>query len=181
MSINPDGSLEHLMLRIAVGDHAAFRTLYDQQSPQLYGLALRLLRQPEIAADAVHDTFVEIWQRAARFDPERGSVGAWLGTLLRYRAIDIHRRTRREESGYERPEEVDRAPDPLDNLESSEQGRALRLCLDTLEPRYREVVVLAFLDGQSHAELAQTLATPLGTIKSWVRRALGALRSCLGS
>ena len=85
-----------LLKRCGEQDNAAFRRLYELQSPRLYALALRLMQQPMLASDAVHDAFVQVWQRSARFDPDRGSAEAWLGSLVRYRAIDILRRRSRE-------------------------------------------------------------------------------------
>lgn len=172
-------SLDLLLSRCGGGDRNAFRQLYDLQSARLYGQALRLTRQPQLAADAVHDAFLQVWQRSSRFDPSRGRAEAWLSSLLRYRAIDILRKRGRENYGAEPVEEPDTSPDPLDQLVSSAEGTALRRCLDELEEGQRRVVLLAFVDGLSHSELAARLQAPLGTVKSWVRRALLGLRRCL--
>src|SRR6185437_3568998 len=84
-----DAMLDDLLHRCRDGDAAAFRRLYDAESPRLYGLALRITGQAALAADAVHDAFLQVWQKATRFDPGRGSAGAWLTALVRYRAIDL--------------------------------------------------------------------------------------------
>lgn len=178
--IRDDGeALNGLLSRCGGGDRAAFRRLYDLQSARLYGQALRLTRQPQLAADAVHDAFLQVWQRSSRFDPARGHAEAWLSSLLRYRAIDILRKRSRENYGVEAADEPDPGPDPLHQLVSSSDGIALRRCLDQLEEGQRRVVLLAFVDGLSHSELASRLQAPLGTVKSWVRRALLGLRRCL--
>ena len=174
-------SLDSLLSSCGGGDRAAFRRLYDLQSARLYGQALRLTRQPQLAADAVHDTFLQVWQRSSRFDPTRGQAEAWLSSLLRYRAIDILRKRGRENYGAEPVDEPDTSPDPLDQLVATAEGTALRRCLDQLEEAQRRVVLLAFVDGLSHSELAIRLQAPLGTVKSWVRRALLGLRRCLES
>lgn len=161
------------------GDRVAFRRLYDLQSPRLYGLALRMMQQPALAADAVHDAFVQVWQRAARFDPARGAAEAWLASLLRYRAIDILRQRSREQYGHEGGDEPDPAPDAFAHVAAKADSAALQRCLAELEDGQRRVVLLAFMDGLSHSELAARLQAPLGTIKSWVRRALLGLRRCL--
>lgn len=168
-----------LLRRCAEGDAGAFHTLYEQQGPTLYGLALRMTRQPALAADALHDTFLQVWQQAARFDPNRGPAEAWLIGLLRFRTIDILRRRRREEPGYEPFDSVDDGPDPFERLRASSENLALHRCLATLEAAQQRVIHLAFVDGLSHAELAVRLAAPLGTVKSWIRRALLGLRRCL--
>jgi RNA polymerase sigma factor (sigma-70 family) len=170
-----------LLRRCAGGDRAAFRLLYDRWGNRLYGLALRITRQPALAADATQDAFVRIWQQAHRFDPERGGPEAWLVGILRYRALDIVRRQSREVPGYE-PEEIeDEAPDALARLVSTAEGAALHRCLGELDQDRRRLVVMAFVDGLSHSELALRMKVPLGTVKSWIRRSLISLRGCLAS
>jgi RNA polymerase sigma-70 factor, ECF subfamily len=170
-----------LLRRCAEGDAAAFRALYEQQAPRLYGLALRMTRQPALAADALHDAFLQVWQQAARFDPARGTAEAWLIGLLRFRAIDIVRRRAREEPGYEPRDSADDTADPFEQLRASSESAALYRCLVTLERGQQRIIRLAFLDGLSHTELAASLAAPLGTVKSWIRRALLDLKRCLES
>ncbi len=161
------------------GDRAAFRRLYELWGARLHGIALRITRQPSLAADATHDAFVEVWQRAARFDPARGSPESWLVSLVRYRALDIVRRRAREVGGYEPADEPADTPDALAALIESAEGAALQHCLDDLDPERRRIILLAYIDGLSHGELSERLRLPLGTVKSWIRRGLRALRGCL--
>jgi RNA polymerase sigma-70 factor (ECF subfamily) len=177
----PDGleDAAHLLRRCAGRDRAAFRALYDTWAPRLHGIALRITRQPTLAADATHDAFVQIWQQASRFDPDRGGAEAFLVSLVRYRALDIVRRRGRETSGYEPTDQPDEAPDALTQLIGSTQGAALQRCLQRLDEDRRKLVVLAFINGLSHSELARTLSLPLGTVKSWLRRSLLLLQECL--
>jgi RNA polymerase sigma-70 factor (ECF subfamily) len=179
--IDEQTTLDALLRRCAAADRSALRELYDRESSRLYGLALRITRQPSLAADAVQDTFLQVWQQAGRFDPSRGAAGAWLASLARYRAIDIARRRMREQPGYEAPEQEDPAPDALTQLVGSFEAEALRRCLATLDDKRRQLIVMAFVDGLSHSELAERLAAPLGSIKSWIRRSLAALKTCLTS
>jgi RNA polymerase sigma-70 factor (ECF subfamily) len=175
------GELEGLVAAAATGDRAAFQRLYELQSPRLYGLALRMTRDAGMAADALHDAMLQAWQKASRYDPSLGPVEAWLVGLLRYRAIDLIRRYGRERPGFEAEAEgTDPEPDALSRLVESEDTSALRRCLAALDERYRRVVVLSFMDGLSHTELAERLTAPLGTVKSWIRRGLLNLRECLG-
>lgn len=173
--------LTHLLQLCGAGDRAAFRQLYEAEAPRLYGLALRITRQKELAADAVHDALLQAWRNAARFDAGRGSAQAWLTGLVRYRAIDLVRSRARETTGVDVTEEADTAPDPLQRLAASASGRALRQCLHVLDDNQRRAIMLAFVEGLSHTELAERLETPLGTVKSWIRRGLLALKACLGS
>jgi RNA polymerase sigma-70 factor, ECF subfamily len=172
--------LAALLARCGTGDAAAFRSVYDLQSARLYGIALRITRQPSLAADAVHDAFMQVWQRAARFDEARGSAEAWLTGLVRYRAIDILRKTGRETTGAMPIDGEDDGPGPLEALLASTEGAALHRCIEQLDPSQRRSIMLAFIEGLSHSEIAARIATPLGTVKSWVRRGLIALRECLG-
>jgi len=173
--------LAKLLGRCAGGDATAFRALYSAQSPRMHGLAMRITRDPALAADAMHDAFVQVWKQAVRFDPERGAAGAWLTSIVRYRALDITRRRVREQPGYEAPEQEDESPDALSQLVTSAEGAALRRCLEELEPDRRALLISAYTDGLSHSELADKTGSPLGTIKSWIRRSLASLKRCLES
>src|ERR1700744_299574 len=170
-----------LLRRCAASDGAALRMLYDRWSSRLYGIALRITRQSPLASDAMHDAFVQIWQQAGRFDPDRGTPEAWMVGMVRYRALDLIRRQGREVLGYEAEELEDEAPDGLARLVSTAEGAALHRCLAELEEARRKLVVMAFVDGLSHSELAERMRVPLGTVKSWLRRSLISLRGCLAA
>ena len=169
-----------LIAACAAQDRAAFRQLYARWSARLHGVAMRITRDPALAADATHDAFVQVWQQAGRFDPNLGEPHSWLMSLARYRALDMVRRRGREVLGHEpADQEADQAPDPLASLLASVDGSALHRCLQTLSEERRRLVVLAFVEGYSHSQLAAKLAVPMGTVKSWIRRSLIGLRECL--
>jgi RNA polymerase sigma-70 factor (ECF subfamily) len=169
---------EVLLQRCAQGDRAAFRALYDRHAPRLYAVALRITRHGNLAADTVQEAFIQIWQNSKQFDTSRGSAEGWMVGLTRYRALDLVRRAgpAMQPIGDE-PDTA--AIDQLDRLDANAEGRALRQCLERLEPNRRRLVVMAFVEGFSHAELAAQFVIPLGTIKSTIRRSLAALRECL--
>jgi len=173
-------SLQELIEAAARGSRAALKRLYELESRRLYGIALRITRRPELAADALQDAFVQIWQNAATFTAERGEAAAWLAGIVRYRALDAVRRAGREVLSDD-PALGDRAeqPDVLERLDDARAQGALKRCLEGLEQNQRRCIVLAFVDGFSHAEIAARLPAPLGSVKSWVRRGLLSLRSCL--
>jgi RNA polymerase sigma-70 factor (ECF subfamily) len=173
------GNLAALIQRIAAGDRAAFKHVYDTHSPRLYAVAVRITRQGALAADAVQDAFLQLWRNAGQFDTARGNPEAWLVSLVRYRALDIARRRVREVSDEEAPEQIDTDPDPLARLASSQDAAALHSCLGALEAERRRLLSLAFVEGLSHSEVADRLQLPLGTVKSWIRRSLQSLRLCL--
>jgi len=171
--------LAALIPRIAAGDRAAFRRVYDTHAPRLYAIALRITRQAPLASDAVHDAMLQLWRNAGQFDTGRGNPVAWLVSLVRYRALDIARRRTREVSDENLPEPLDEDPDPLERLSASRDAAALHACLGQLEAERRRLLALAFIDGLSHSEVADRLKLPLGTVKSWIRRSLQSLRLCL--
>src|SRR5271155_1251570 len=154
MVLEEDDTLEALLGACAIGDRRAFRQLYDQESPQLFGLALRILRQQSAAADAVQDAFLQIWQKASTFDPARGSAKAWLASIVRYRALDTAQRRAREVLTDD-PALADEAEefDPVAALSAGRDGDRLHACLGGLEDRSRQAIVLAFVDGLTHTEI----------------------------
>ena len=168
-----------LLARCADADRVAFRRLYDTQSPLLYAVALRITRDAALASDAVHDAMLQVWRNAARFDPALGQGRSWLVSLVRYRALDTVGRTKREVLGAEIAEPADPEPLALERLEASREGAALHHCLQGVEPVRRGLVVMAFVEGLTHAQVAARVGQPLGTVKSSIRRALLALRACL--
>ncbi len=168
-----------LLARCGRGDAKAFRMLYDANSARLYGVALRITRNPALASDAVHDAMLQVWRNSDRYDPERGNAEGWLVSLVRYRALDIARKQGRELTGLEIPEQADDEPDVLSRMVASAEGSALKACLERVEPPRRRLVILAFIEGLTQSEIAQRVGQPLGTVKSSIRRALIALRSCL--
>ncbi|MCI0752492.1 sigma-70 family RNA polymerase sigma factor [Teichococcus vastitatis] len=172
--------LTGLLAAVAAGDRAALRGVYDRQSVRLFGVANAILRDRDRAADALHDAFLNIARRAEQFDPGRGAAEAWLGGIVRHAALDIARRQGREILTDD-PALGDAAVDAsaLDSVAARADGRRLRDCLLALEERNRHGILLAFVHGLSHAQIAARLDQPLGTVKAWIRRGLAQLRGCL--
>ena len=179
VSENATAETAALLARCAQADGRAFRQLYESCSAKLYGVALRITRNPALAADAVHDAMLQVWRNADRYTPERGGAEGWLVSLVRYRALDIIRKHGRESTGVEVPEQVDEDPDALSRLVADSDAAALRACLETVDASRRRLVLLAFIDGLTQSEVAQQVGQPLGTVKSSIRRVLMALRACL--
>ncbi|HYB10271.1 MAG TPA: sigma-70 family RNA polymerase sigma factor [Alphaproteobacteria bacterium] len=175
---SPDALIE----AVGHGSKTALRRLYELESRRLYGIALRIVRRPDVAADVLQDCFIQVWQNARSFSVERGTGAAWLTGIVRFRALDAARKFRRE-IPTDDPTLGD-APldsDAIEKIDAAAAARALRRCLDLLDERQRRCVLLAFVDGMSHTEIAERIAAPLGSVKSWVRRGLLSLRSCLQS
>lgn len=172
--------LAALLAAVAAGNQDALRVLYERQSRRLFGIADAILRDPDLAADAVQDAFVRVSQRAAQFDPARGGAAAWLGGIARYAALDIARRRGREVPTDDPTLGDGRAePDALDHVARDQAARHLHASLRALEEPQRAPLVLAFVHGLSHAQLAARLKLPVGTVKSTLRRTLERLRKSL--
>lgn len=174
--------IDRLLVAIGTGDRRALEALYRQAASHLFGIALRITRKAGLAEEVVQDVFIAVWRNGARFDRSRGSGMAWLGTITRNRALDVIERDRRLQPLDEAAvaEIPDLSADALTRLAADEDARRLRACLDTLGDDHRRALMLAFYDGATHEEVAARLGSPLGTVKSWVRRALLRLKECLG-
>lgn len=180
-----DISREHLASRlqaVAARDQAALREVYELTSAKLFGVCLRILATREEAEDVLQEVYVNVWNRAASFDPARSSPITWLAAIARNKAIDRLRALGPRTADRPLPEDdsiADGAMDALSRLEHSEQHQRLRACLDELEQRTRTAIVAAFYGGETYDALAQRGNVPLSTMKTWIRRGLIALRGCL--
>ena len=175
--------LVELMRRVALRDRSAFEELYRATSAKLFGIALRILRRHDLAEEALQDTYAKIWDRAADFDPDRASPITWMGTIIRYRALDDVRRKAMISledlpAGFDIEDDQ---PDPLAARQRSDELRQLLACLDKLEPKHRTMVLLAYYHGTSRETLAARFDAPVATVKTWLRRSLARLRECLST
>ena len=170
---------EALPALVARGDEAALAELYDRFGRVAYGLALRIVRDANLAEDAVQDAFLAAWRTAISFDPGRGKASTWLLTLVHRRAVDVVRREerRRAEPLDAEPAAVGAATD--DSSELREQRQAVQSALAQLPPDQRQALELAYYGGLSQSELAERLGVPLGTVKSRMFTALAKLRDLL--
>jgi RNA polymerase sigma-70 factor (ECF subfamily) len=170
------------MARVAAGDRAALRIVYQATSAKLFGVCLRILKDRSEAEDVLQDVYVTVWRKAASFDPSRASPITWLVAIARNRSIDRLRAgavSRRMDPIDAADEVGDPAPAALEQVEAAEQSGRLRTCLQELEERQSAAIRSAFLDGTTYEELAARMGVPLGTMKSWIRRGLLKLRACL--
>lgn len=180
--ISPESaSLTQLLIRAGRQDQQAFAELYQLTSSKLYGVCLRMLHDRSDADEVLQETWATVWRRAASFDADKASAITWLVTLARNKAIDRLRRHREQQldEPLKLEEIVDTDPTPSANAETSQEYQRLQLCLGALEARQRTVVREAFFTGATYNQLATRCDVPLGTMKSWIRRSLLQLRTCL--
>ena len=157
------------LVRVATGDRAALRIVYQDTSAKLFGVCLRILNDRSEAEDVLQDVYVTVWRKAASFDPAKASPITWLVAIARNRAIDKLRASAvsRRSEPIESAEDVrDEAPAALDLVVASEQQARLKTCLGELEERTSNVIRSAFLDGVTYEQLAARMNVPLGTMKS---------------
>jgi RNA polymerase sigma-70 factor (ECF subfamily) len=172
-----DVSLEELLRRVAKKDRAAFRALYAATSSRLFAICMRLLRDRARAEEALQESFTRIWERASSFNAEKGAALAWMTVVTRRIALNDLRR--RDNSHGSLDDEA--APEIAADLPQEDPMAKARLldCLDKLGAERRQWVILAYIHGYSHEELARWYQRPLGTMKSALFRGLADLRRCI--
>lgn len=176
--------LADLLVATARGDRQAFAELYRLTRSRLYAITLALLRQQEVAEDVLQETYLAVWRTAGQYQPGRAPVLVWLMAIARHRAIELLRQRRRRAAEiHAEPlaEEALQIPDPQPSQSVDHLAHAIQECLRRLSADQAQAIGLAFFHGLSHEELAARLKTPLGTVKSWVRRGLLQLKGCLES
>ena len=177
--------LADLLARTALSDQAAFAELYRLAAPHLYGVALRILREPARAEDLLQEAFVNVWHHAGSYNAAKAKPQTWLTSIVRNRCLDQLRRREPDTVTLTRDDDEPEmelegmGPTPEELLLSGADANSVRSCIEGLEGGQRQAIALAFVQGLSHAELAEHLRQPLGTVKSWVRRGLERLKKCL--
>jgi RNA polymerase sigma-70 factor, ECF subfamily len=174
-------ALERLLSLTGQGDPRAFAELYERTATRLFGVCLRMLRDRSEAEEVLQEVFVTVWRRARDFDAARAAPSTWLITLARNKAIDRLRQARARVplAAIDLAIVADEGPGPPAAAQASQEYRRLQRCLDELDPKHRRSVREAFFSGDTYKELAERCQVPLGTMKSWIRRALAQLRTCL--
>jgi len=177
-----DAASEELLVAVAEGDQPAFAVLYDRVVPQVLGVALRVLRDRALAEEVSQEVMVEVWRKADRFDPERGTASGWITTLAHRRAVD---RVRSEQASRDRDDRVSRRDEPrafdavADEVQVNLDHWQVRRALSTLTERQREAIELAYFGGHTYRDVARVLDIPEGTAKSRLRDGLLRLREAL--
>lgn len=177
--------LTDLLHACAQGRQAAFQELYRETAPQLFAVLVRILRRRDLAEEALQDALLSVWRNAGSYAADKGAPMTWLVSICRYRALDMLRREKREVSLD--PEREDLEADAVSAQETDAAGtsvskaeeRKLEECMGRLNDGQRRSVRLAYVDGCTHEEIAARLGSPVGTVKSWVRRGLESLKRCL--
>ena len=187
-------SLEALIAQAAAGNHSSFAEVYKRTQAHLFGVAVRILGQGQVAEDALQEAYVSIWKNAARYrteiDGQTIQAMTWLIAITRNKALDAYRaRARRKEN--ELPEAD--GDNVVNELEDTTQPSAAQLldqamhalhmdsCMNALDGSHRQSLALAYYQGLSHSEVAAQMGAPLGSVKAWIRRGLEKLKNCLAA
>lgn len=178
----PRAELGDLLTHVARGDQAAFERVYDEVSGPVYGLALRIVRDPAQSEEVAQEVLVDVWRTASRYEPGRGSAMSWVMMLTHRRAVD---RVRSAQAAAEREQRAGREAGPAydevaENVQVNLEREQVRRCLSTLTETQRESITLAYYAGYTYREVGELLKVPLGTIKTRMRDGLIRLRDCLG-
>ncbi|MEM7695182.1 MAG: sigma-70 family RNA polymerase sigma factor [Pseudomonadota bacterium] len=177
-----NNDLDGLLEKVALGDRAAFKRLYDVASPRLFAVTLRILHDRTDAEEAVQDAFVKIWRYAERYVASRSKPQTWMVAIARNVAIDRLRQTRAPTVALELGETVaDNAPRPDERTLARAEAQRLLDCIDGLGTRDGRLIRIAYFGGATYAALAERDRVPLGTVKSRMRKALHDLKTCLGA
>ncbi len=173
---------EELLVAVGQGDQQAFQALYDRVTAQVLGVALRVLRDRALAEEVSQEVLVEVWRKADRFDPDRGTASGWITTLAHRRAVD---RVRSEQASRDRDDRVSRRDEPrafdavADEVQVNLDHWQVRQALASLTERQREAIELAYFGGHTYRDVAKVLGIPEGTAKSRLRDGLLRLRQSL--
>ncbi|MFK0278655.1 sigma-70 family RNA polymerase sigma factor [Ensifer sp. NPDC090286] len=182
MSVNVRvNDLDEALAACAKGDRAALREIYDREAGQLMALAQRIVRRRELAEEVVQEAFIRIWTHAHQYKADRGSARGWIYAIVRNRALNLLRDGRREHTveNMDALREDGQADEVMAAWQKLDRTSRLYECLAALDDVKRRGILMAYVEGYSHGEIAGRLRIPLGTTKSWLRRALSALRECL--
>jgi len=170
-----------LIAKVARGDRAALADLFRHEAGRLLAVARRIVRRRELAEEVVQEAFVTVWRMAPTYDQSRGSGRVWLSTIVRNRALNLVRDGSRlelhEAESLERLGERNGDADRIYGLVP--ETDTLKQCLDRLEPDRRQCILLAYVGGFTHGEIAARLDRPVGTVKAWIRRGMVALQECM--
>jgi RNA polymerase sigma-70 factor (ECF subfamily) len=168
-------NLLSLLYNTSQGDKHAFSTLYQQTSGKLFAISLNMLSNRAHAEEVLQDAFIKIWHNASEYNASKGTVISWMISIVRYRSLDALRyhKVRKEQAMGDDDFDIESVDVNYD------ENTKLVNCIEQLEPQQKQAIHLAYYKGLSHSELVDHIESPLGTVKSWIRRGLTQLQRCL--
>lgn len=172
-----------LLAQVSLANRQALKKLYDLTSAKLFAISLRITKQSALSEEALQDSFIKVWQNAHRFDPAKAQAITWVGTIVRNTSIDLLRRQNKFEQHDELDDSLTTSGDDNDNPEflATQQYalQAVHLCLDELDTQHKKMILMAYLDGYTHQQIADIENTPIGSVKTWIHRGIDKVKHCL--
>lgn len=184
--MHDSAALQADIARLALGERAALRRVYESTSAHLFGIALRVLKRRELAEDVLQEAFVNVWHSAGSYQASQAQPMTWLISIVRNKALDHLRAGKRHvadsidnDDDPEAHQIADERPNPMQLLLKAEEAMGIRGCMDSLDASPRQCLSLAYYHGMSQSEIAEHITAPIGSVKAWVRRGLERLKKCV--
>ncbi len=175
--------LNELLLQVSLSNQKAFTQLYKLSSAKLFAISIRIIKEQSLAEDILQESFMQIWNKAASFDVQKAQAITWMGTIVRNKSIDLIRKRVKENNCIDLEEELIDVKDEVNNPENLAIAKGMlndvNKCMTTFKSDYRSVILLSYLEGYSHQQIANKIEKPIGTIKSWISRGTEELKKCL--
>ncbi len=174
--------LNDLLSRVSLADRQAFQQLYQQSSGKLYAIALRITNQDKLAEDVLQEGFIKIWHNACRFDPQKAQAITWMGTIVRNQAIDLLRKNKKQSESELFDEDLHSTGNhnpTEDSIIRTDNHQALHHCLKTLDEKYRQAILLAYLNGYTHKEIAEIKGLSISNVKNRIHRGIAMVKHCV--
>ncbi len=177
-----DVDLNDLLARVSLADRQAFQQLYQHSSGKLYAIAMRITTQDKLAEDVLQESFIKIWHNARRFDPQKAQAMTWMGTIVRNQAIDLLRKHKKQAESELFDEDLHSTnnDNPTeDSVIRTDNHQAVHHCLKTLDEKYRQTILLAYLNGYTHQEIAKIKGLSISNVKNRIHRGIAMVKACL--
>ncbi len=179
-------ALQADIARLALGERAALRRVYEATSAHLFGIALRILNRRDLAEDVLQEAFVNVWHHAGSYQASQAQPMTWLISIVRNKALDQLRSGKRHvadsidaDDDPEAHQIADERPNPMQLMMQAAETMEIRTCMESLDASPRQCLALAYYHGMSQSEIAEHITAPIGSVKAWVRRGLDRLKKCL--
>lgn len=175
--------LNQLLARTSLADRQAFQQLYQHSSAKLYAIALRITRHEKLAEDALQEGFIKIWHNASRFDAQKAQAITWMGSIIRNQAIDLLRQQQKHAGNDVIDEDtisIESTANPTeDSVIQGDNQQVVQKCLKTLDDKYRTAILLAYLDGYTHQEIADKQGITISNVKNRIHRGVAMVKECV--
>lgn len=179
LSDNPN----ELLVQVSLANQQAFKKLYQLTSAKLFAISVRITQQEKLSEEVLQDSFLKIWNNANRFDPEKAQAITWMGTIVRNQSIDMIRKNKKHEHDELLDEQQTQTVDETDTPEhlaiTQNQLQHVHICMKELEQQHQDVILMAYLDGYTHQQIAEQQSVPVGSVKTWIHRGVKQIKQCI--